>query len=249
MLWNPKHHDISRVWGLRLSETDLVFSVSLRFDALLQVHTSPEARYRSRCIRTDRWAVGETHLGIDGVLERRSARYCVEYRVNLESLVQASAAHAVVTLGHCFRVLNLCGDETLNMEVSDPQDWWLEDMQIAGISSALQVSVTPSAAEQIARMQEASFQLTAPIMARIRARATGLGNMGRVRVEREPSRTPYFMMDEGSCTCFGAGGEIYQAGQGYELNSHNFRFVGDLLATLVGLAHLSTVMDNTRTAN
>lgn len=245
MLWNPKNTDVSRVWGLRLSGSELVFSVSLRFDALLQVHTAPGARYRDRFIRTDRWMVGGEHFGIDGVLERRSVRHRVEYRVGLDRLTTARAAHAVVTLGHCFRVLELFGDETLSMESGDPQHWWVEAMQLATLASTLQVSVTPAAAEQIARMDEKPFQLIVPVILGVRSQTLGSSGAGLVRAERGPLRTPYLMID-GECACFGAGGEAFRSGHGYELNSHSFRHGTHLLATIAALAHLSTVMDNTR---
>jgi hypothetical protein len=58
MLWNPRNTDISRVWGLRVSGSNLVFFVSLRFDTLLQTHTAPGVQYRDRFVKTDRWVVG-----------------------------------------------------------------------------------------------------------------------------------------------------------------------------------------------
>jgi hypothetical protein len=246
MIWSPKACDVGRVWGLRLSGNELVFLVSLRFDALLQMHTAPEARYRERCIQTERWMVGGDRLGIEGVFERRRARQRVEYRLAIDHLTSATMAHAVVTFAHCFRVLDLFGDETLGMEVSDPQHWWVEYLQLAGLASALQVSVTPSAAQQIAQMDERSFQLIVPVILGVRNQTLGPAGAGLVRVERGTSRTPYLMID-GDCTCFGAGGEVFQPGRGYELSSHNFRHGTHLFATLVALAHLSTVMDNTRT--
>lgn len=245
MLWNPKYGDTNRVWGLRLSGRELALSVSLRFDALLQTHTAPGAQYRDRFIKTDRWAVGETRFGVEGVFERRSVRCCVEYRVGIDRLTTARAAHIVVTLGHCFRVLELLGDETLGMEVSDPQHWWVENIQLAGLASGLQLSVTPSAAEQIAGMDERSFQLIVPVIVGVCGQTLGPAGASLARAERGPSRTPYLMID-GDCACFGAGGEAFRMGHGYELNSHNFRHSTHLLATLAAMAHLSTVMDNTR---
>ena len=246
MLWNPKNSDITRVWGLRLSANELVLSVGLRFDALLQMHTAPGAQYRDRCIKTDHWVVGDDRLGIEGVFARRKVRQLVEYRVGIDRLSSVLAAHTVVTLGHCFRVLELYGDETLGMESNEPQHWWLENLQVAGMASALQVSVTPSAARQIAEMDERSFQWIVPVMLGARNQSLGSAEAGLVRAERGPSRTPYLMID-GDCACFGAGGEVFRPGHGYALNSHSFRHGTHVLAALTGLAHLSTVMDNTRT--
>lgn len=245
MLWNPKNSDVRRVWGLRLSGYELVFSVSRRFDALLQVQTAPGAQYHDRYIRTDHWMVGGDHFGSEGVFERRIVRHRVEYRMNIRQLTRTAIAHAVVTFGHCFRVLDVFGDETLSMEDNDQQHWWLENMQLASMASALQVSVTPTAAEQIARMDERSFQLIVPVIVGVCGQTLGWAGTRLIRAERGPSRTPYLMID-GDCACFGAGRETFQPGYGYELSSHNFRHGTHLLATLAALAHLSTVMDNTR---
>lgn len=244
MLWNPKYSDIGRVWGLRLSGNKLVLSVSLRFDALLQSHTTPGALYRERCIRSDGWVVDDKRFGVEGLFERRSLRYRVDYRVGFDRLTATRAAHAVVTLGHCFRVLELFGDETLGIEGSDQQHWWVENIQLAGMASALRVSVTPSAAEQIARMDDKSFQRTVPVILGVCSQTPGSSGAGLVRAERGLSRTPYLMID-GDCACFGAGGDVFRSGYGYEMTSHNFRSSKHLFATLVAMAHLSTVMDNT----
>lgn len=182
------------------------------------------------------------------MLERRKARHYVEYRLALDRLTQTIAAHAVVTLGHCWRVLDLYGDETLGMESHDPRHWWVKSLQLAGPASGLQVTVTPSAAEQIAHMDERAFQMAVPVIVGVRAQLGDVVGTGLVRAERGSSHTLYLMIDDG-CACFGAGGDRFQPGRGYELSSHNFRLSTHILATLAGLAHLSTVMDNTRTAN
>lgn len=245
MLWNPKRTDVGRVWGLRLSGNELVFLISLRFDALVQVHTAPGAQYRDRYIRTDRWMVGGDRLGVDGVFARRHVRRWIEYRMPIDRLTTATVGHAVVTLGHCFRVLDILGDETLSMEGDDPQHWWVENMQLAGMASTLHISVTPSAARHIACMDEQPFRLVAPLMAGIcRQMQPGYG-LGLTRAERGSKRTPYLMIDS-ECACFGAGGEVFRPGCGYEMASHNFRSGTHLLTALTALAHFSTVMDNTR---
>lgn len=245
MLWNPRDSDINRVWGLRLSGGEIVLSASLRFDALLQIHTAPGAQYYDRCIKTDRWIVGGERFGIDGVFERRSTRHCVEYRMPMSGLTVASVACATVTFGHCFQILSIFGDETLSMEGDDPQHWWIENLRLAGMASALHISVTPSAARQIACMDEQSFRLVVPLMVGVYRQTQPGDGLGLTRAERGSTRTPYLMIDS-ECACFGAGGEVFRPGYGYEMASHNFRNGTHLLTALIALAHFSTVMDNTR---